>query len=157
VSNLLPQRKHLLTITRSADWHADQPDWDWSITCSTPDRCNGWWECRETHEVGGLSAADGPFDCELDAPWSELDEFDFHGVPHVWRYGYGWTVRYPGCVVQTADVSDEVWNIATSKGPGVYVVDDDWDDTTCYLTLVAPTTHPTDQGQRQDAGAEGEL
>lgn len=130
-----PLRGHLLTITKSDDWHEDEPCWDWSLTCQAPNLCGGWWECSETHEVDGLSASDGPYACETSAPWCDEDEFEFHGVTHTWRYGWGWTVPYEGCVVQTADIGDGVDDIAREHGEGTYEVDDDWDETSCYIAF----------------------
>jgi hypothetical protein len=149
-----PERGHLLTITKSSDWHEDEPYWDWSVTCVAPDRCGGWQECGKKHEVDGTSATDGPYDGDCPGghgvstdraghlPWCDEDEFEFHGVWHTWRYGNGWTVPYPGCVVQTADIGEYADDIAREHGEGTYVVDDEWDDTSCYLTFVTRVTSP---------------
>lgn len=134
-------RGHRLTITKSPDWEPDEPYWDWSIECATPDLCGGWWECRESHEVIGLPQNDGPWNSSEDAPWFEEEEFTFHGVEHTWRWGHGWTVPYPGCVVQTADIGDDVHEIASVHGEGVYLVEDDWDDTYCHLEVVVPKSN----------------
>lgn len=154
------EREHLLTITKATDWEPDEPSWDWSITCTTPDRCDGWWECPEAHVVDGIDAADGPYENDCPGwhgpyalneaentaraaaggphwPWCDDDEHMFHGVAHTWRYGFGWTVPFPGCVVQASDtVGDYALDIAADHGEGVYVVEDDWDDTYCTLVLV---------------------
>lgn len=150
------KRGHLLTVTKHADWHEDEPYWDGSITCQAPSLCNGWWECGEPHEVDGVSAADGPYDSECPGehgvstdraghlPWCDEDEFEFHGVLHTWRYGNGWTVPYDGCVVQTADIAEYVDDIAREHGEGTFVVDDEWDDTSVYLHFVTRHLPPSE-------------
>lgn len=132
------ERGHVLVITKSDDWHEDQPDFDSAIECQSVEKCGGWWECMDPHEVDGDSAADGPWECDLNAPWNERDEFTFHGFEHTWRYGFGWTVPYEGCIVAQADsVSDYAHDIGHEHGPGRYLVDDDWDDTDCTLIYVS--------------------
>lgn len=134
-------RGHLLHIAPSADWHPDQHAWDIEVTCLNPLRCDGWWECLEDHEQDGISAADGPWESDEDAPWLEEEEWDFHGVTHTWRYGHGWTVPYPGCVVAVNDdVRDQGWWIAEEHGAGVYAVEDDWDDEFVALHYLRPAT-----------------
>ena len=153
--NDAPIRGHHLTIVKGDDWFEDQPDWDGSITCLAPAKCGGWWECGETHGVNGTSAGDGPYgaDCpgcivplgadEAHLPWCDEDEFEFHGVLHTWRYGYGWTVPYDGCVVQAADdVCDAVYDIGQEHGEGTYFVDDEWDDTSCSLVFASRVIPP---------------
>lgn len=105
-----------------------------AITCSDPESCPGWIECREPHEVEGRSAEGGPWTAEEGDPWAEQDEYEFHGVAHEWRSGYGWTVAYPGCPVAAGDweVPDEIDTTVDGK----YPVDADWDDDTCYLTVL---------------------
>lgn len=73
----------------------------------------------ETHEVDGRPAGRG--------------EYEFHGVLHEWRAGYGWTVPYPGCVVAGA-VEDLPDGIDTGVD-GTYPVEAEWDDEWCYLTV----------------------
>jgi hypothetical protein len=138
------ERGHIVTIRESEDHHPDDPDYRCEIECIAPEKCGGWWECMEAHEVDGVSAADGPYasvcpscggEGDEHVPWCDRDEFEFHGVEHTWRYGYGWTVPYEGCIVQANDSGwDDLYDIAREHGPGRYLVDDDWDDTTCYLT-----------------------
>lgn len=147
-----PKRGHLLTITKHEDWTEDEPYWDWSITCQSVDLCNGWLECRESHEIDGTSAEDGPYECDESAAWCDEDVFMFHGVEHNWRYGHGWTVPYEGCVVQSADsLSDDVHDIGLEYGEGTYAVEDDWDDEWCWLTVVTRVLPPgNDQGARDE-------
>jgi hypothetical protein len=131
------ERGHLLTIAKEADFDPEWPHFDWDITCVVPELCGGWQECQEPHAVDGESAADGPYDASEDDPWFDLEEFTFHGVEHTWRGDYGWTIPYEGCVVSANDyVADEVHDIGVEHGEGTYVVDDEWDDTSCTLIFV---------------------
>lgn len=147
---------HHLRVTKDADFDPDWPSWDYEVTCVEPDKCEGWWECQKEHrlegiEVADISAAAGPYenDCpgwhgphtdpehdkqmEIESPqhwpWCEEDEFEFHGELHTWRTGWGWTVKYPGCVVVSNDgVCDSAYDIGQTHGEGLYLVDDDWYD-----------------------------
>ncbi|SIH38516.1 Uncharacterised protein [Mycobacteroides abscessus subsp. abscessus] len=122
----------------------------YSIMCPGGNGCSGWLECREPHEVDGVSADCGPYRCacpagqrsqlggveEPLAPWHDCEDFTFHGVEHTWRAGHGWTVPYPGCIVNWCD-----YELPAGYGElplGEHEVDDDWDDTECYLTLAEP-------------------
>lgn len=113
-------------------------EYNYYIICPEGNGCDGWIECSKEHTVPGYDGAnDGPYESEEDAPWDGHDEFEFHGEWHEWKWGYGWTVEYPGCVVQgqyDLDPPDELY----SMPPGRYIVEDDWDDTTCYLQYVGP-------------------
>lgn len=132
------QRGHHLIVTKEADFDPEDPYYDTQILCLAPEKCGGWWECREPHEVDGRSAEAGPWNSEDCDPWVEEEEFTFHGVEHTWRWGYGWTVPYPGCVVAVNDSAVEgADELAQQHGEGRYLVDDDWDETTCYLTYVS--------------------
>jgi hypothetical protein len=130
--------EHLLTIEVDTAYAERFPDFEpvnrWSIACINPDQCNGWIECDKPHEVDGVNASDGPYDSDDDAPWSGYDEFEFHDEEHSWRDGYGWTVPYKGCVVQGqyVDLPDEL----DLSRLGEWIVEDDWDDTECTLTVV---------------------
>ena len=119
------------------------------IECTVPGGCGGWEECREPHEVDGVSAADGPYDtvcscadaeataCSI--PWCGHDEFEFHGVLHEWRSGYGWTVDFDGCVLAAYPDFELPDGIDTTRD-GKWRVEDDWDDTDCYLNLIGEET-----------------
>lgn len=128
--------EHILHVAADGD--------GFTIECVAPDTCNGWIECTEAHAADGIDATDGPYNCDESAPWCDEDEWEFHGKVHAWRYGYGWTLPYPGCVVagSGAEPPDDVWE-TTDDGehrlkPGRWLVDDDWDDTDCHLALVGP-------------------
>jgi len=136
--------EHLLTVevdAAYAELHPRAyPELTWSITCINPDSCNGWSECDKDHEVDGASAANGPHDAEDDQPWAGYDEFDFHGELHKWVSYHGWTVPFKGCVVQGTDVDlpDELHPLR----PGKWIVEDDWDDDICELTVVRKVEEP---------------
>ncbi|MFG3340561.1 hypothetical protein [Glycomyces sp. NPDC048151] len=129
---------HLLTVEVDTEYAERFPDAEaqhrWGITCLYPDQCKGWQECNKTHEANGVSAANGPYDAEEGAPWDGLDEFEFHGQEHKWVDYHGWTVPYVGCVVQGNDV--EVPDELRPLRPGKWIVEDDWDDDLCTLTVV---------------------
>lgn len=120
----------------------------YSIQCPDPKHCVGWMECNRRHICKhGHSAGDGFDENSEDGPcpghddddlpncFSGDEEFQFHGEWHTYRYGWGWTVRWPGCVVADAD-----WDYGDVDGDrlprGEYEVNDDWDDTSCSLELV---------------------
>lgn len=158
---------HLLVITHDerlpGPVHPDQhvfpehPDArDYRIACADPEHCIGWSECPEPHEVDGQSAACGPYNCDCPdgqpscfgdepgegdrtaPPWFDLEEFDFHGVTHTWRHGWGWTVPYPGCIV--AGVDAELPDKIDQTPIGVWEISEDWaDESDCYLSF---TTWP---------------
>lgn len=129
MSEAAGKRGHILVVTKSDDWHPDQHVYDFAVECVEPDLCDGWWECHEKHEVDGLSAEGGPWDCDVSDPWCDEEVFTFHGVEHTWRGALGWTVPFPGCVVAAQDcLSDEAWPIARECGEGRYPVEDEWGD-----------------------------
>ena len=130
--------RHILVKEIDTDYAERLPDFPpqyrYLIECPEGNRCEGWAEYREAHEVDGVSANDGPDDCEPEALWAAEEEFDFHGATHTWKYGWGWTVAYPGCVVQGSDFDppDELYALPVGR----YVVEDDWDDRCCYLQYI---------------------
>lgn len=116
-----PERGHVLTITRSADWDHEDPAYDFAITCVEPKLCNGYWECSGDHS--GFDPNDET------SPAYDEEEFQIHGEWHTYRYSIGWTVAYPGCVVATCDsLGDSAHWIADEHGPGHFIVDDEWGD-----------------------------
>jgi hypothetical protein len=136
---------HILEVT---------PDGEgFSVECLVGNGCSGWLECGEPHTVGNADASDGPFDCDEDAPWYDEDEWEFHGIIHTWHYGFGWTVPYPGCVVagSAVDPPDDLWQTVGGEhrlNPGRWLVDDDWDESECYLSLLGPA-EPSERGEQQ--------
>ena len=131
------ERGHILVIEPDAAYAARFPDapveYRWSIECQNPARCGGWQECHESHQIDGEPVNDGPWESEESAPWFEEDYYTFHGVEHEWRYGYGWTVPFDGCVVaENAGYTDCP---VEPMRPGRWLVDDEWDDT--YMSLNA--------------------
>lgn len=146
--------RHILVVTRdpSLDDAGDHEkcvypehpdDRDYSIECLPGNGCRGWESCPHPHEVNGRSAADGPIldDAVLGAdgraPWHGKQDYEFHGQMHTWRDGYGWTVEYTACIVNynsSYDLPPEAEDLPIGR----YEVDDDWDDTCCYLYLIGP-------------------
>jgi hypothetical protein len=135
------------------------------IVCQLGDKCEGWIECREPHEVDGKSAECGPYECDCPdgqasclgdepdegarprSPWYDEEEFEFHGVMHTWRYGHGWTVPFSGgCIVKFGDY--ELPDGYDKLPIGKYEVDTDWDDTNRYLKLVTEPAQIVDVGVR---------
>lgn len=109
-----------------------------TIECADPAHCAGWIECTGDHT--GYDPED-----EESPAFDEWEDVEIHGVFHDWRRGYGWTVPYPGCVVaaEAVEAPDELWERVDGDyllKPGRWVVDDDWDDTSCYLTVRGGTS-----------------
>ena len=135
--------KNYLTISRDYDYLSrvaklrpttsqDIEDcWRADIKCSVEGGCGGWQECREDHT--GFDPND-----EDSVAYDEFEDVMIHGVSHVWRWGYDWTVPYEGCILEHGDfeVPDEI----DKRRDGVYEVDDDWDDTDVWLTYVGEVT-----------------
>ena len=129
---------------------------DYRIVCLDPEQCIGWSECNELHEVDGQPAACGPYSCDCPddqpgclgdepgegdrprPPWFDAEEFDFHGITHTWRSGWGWTVPYPRCIVAGTDAE---WPDQIEQTPiGAWEIDEEWvDESDCYLSF---TTWP---------------
>lgn len=134
---------HVLVITPDTEYAKRFPDADpevqWRVECSDPAACSGWRECGEPHEVGGVSAADGPWDPPSDdVPWVDEDEFEFHGEDHTWRGGWGWTVEYAGCPVDAFGDIELPDDLPQPITPGRYTIDVEWDDTYCTVWYVGP-------------------
>lgn len=100
--------------------------WCCYIECSDPTTCSGWVECREDH--AGYDNEDA----------RDEGEAEIHGVTHTYHGAYGWTVEYPGCVVKFA-CEDTPEGVALD-GPHRYLLDVDWDEDECYLTVVREET-----------------
>lgn len=133
---------HVLVIEPDTKYAKQFPDADpevlWRVECSDSAKCNAWEECNTPHEVEGLSAADGPYECPEEMPWFDEPEFEFHGELHTWRQGWGWTVEFAGCSVgefRDAELPDD---LPQPVAPGRYTIDVDWDDDYCTLRYVGP-------------------
>lgn len=119
---------HVIVVT------VDDPD-SYTIECPGKPACSGWIECDGDHE--GYDPEE-----EASPAYDEWDDVEIHGVLHDYKWGHGWTVPHPGCVVADA------WNVEPPGGlwdretdaykPGRWLVDDDWDDTDVQLILVGP-------------------
>lgn len=131
--------RHWVLVTRDEDYIArfgddpDDPATKWTIECSDPSACEGWEECPGEH--GGFDPND-----EDSPAFDEYEDVEIHGVPHEWRWGYGWTVPYAGCPVMGGSADDAPAEVAAAQGVGRWEVDADWDDTDCYLILVPQST-----------------
>jgi len=125
-------RLHAVVVREGADHHEDQHHWQGDVYCLTPERCNGFEECAGDHTGMDPDDEDSP-------AYDRGDEFEMHGVAHEWHYGYGWTVPYNGCVVQAGwndSLPDEIHELGEAHGPGLHLVDDDWDEGMVTLTRV---------------------
>lgn len=140
--------RHVLVVAVDTAYTERFPDLPpvhtWRLECPDGNGCSGFVECDEPHGADGMDAVDGPWDAVEDAPWDGCDEYDFHGQTHTWYDGHGWTVPYPGCVVQGAgcDAPDALGEPDPAGGRrlplGRWAVEDEWDDTECILLLVGP-------------------
>lgn len=145
-------------LARLAEYRApDEQDrrdaYQATIQCTVEGGCGGWQACDALHEANGLSAEGGPYEtvCSCaetesttcSTPWCGHDEFEFHGVEHTWRWSWGWTVPYEGCPVAASDA--ELPDGIDTERDGRWLVDDDWDDTSCYLVLVREIGDDDDQ------------
>lgn len=125
---------HYVTVTVDPGGVPDGPfAWDYlvidSIECSVPGGCGEWQVCDHPED---------PYD-EGD-PTFDVEEWEFHGVLHEWN-GMTWVAPFRGCAVaEWGDDTSTLWD--DIDGPGRYEVDDDWDDTECYLTVVRKVEEP---------------
>ena len=101
--------------------------WACYIVCSDPEACPGWQECDKSHEGYDPEDEDSP-------AYGQFEDVLIHGKYHDWRMSY-WTVEYAGCPVQGNPFQETPDGIPLDRH-GTYLVDDDWDDENCYLTLV---------------------
>jgi hypothetical protein len=125
---------HILTKT------ADDSGFAYALECPGRPDCEGWQECQEKHVVDGRDASEGPYDCDDDAPWFGQDEFEFHGVRHMWGFwGDYWMSSFVGCVVRAHSyLRDEAAEVLDGKPAGRYLVRDHWDEDEMTLEFVGP-------------------
>lgn len=121
-------------------------DRDWHILCSDPTRCIHYEACESFAHIcpHGSNAINGPEEpsednvvCPDHSPtcYQDEDVFDFHGVEHTWRYGWGWTIDLPSCAV--AALISEAPEGVDQLPVGTYDANVDWpDDETCYVDVV---------------------
>lgn len=136
--------RHWLIVGRDEPYiekHGDDPDdpaRTYAIECSDSKRCPGFIECLEDHT--GAPDYDDTGD----------DEAVIHGVDHTYHYGYGWTVPYPGCVVQgVAFWGDDHLHIAKERGLGRHELETEWDDEYCTLNAIDTVPTPTTGAQAE--------
>lgn len=122
----------------------------WRIRCDDPAHCDGYIECHRQHicphghdACNGFdeNSEDGPCpghaDDDLPNCFSGDEEFTFHGQAHTYRWGWGWTVPFIGCVV-AENWDGELDRSIYTLPIGEYPVDEDWyDDSGVTLTLTA--------------------
>lgn len=123
--------EHWHIVTK--DIHLECPgEFTYTWECPGPPHCTGFSECHEPHIENGINAdhitphdvLDGDDDVTV-PPWDGIEEWTFHGVPHTYHDGYGWTVPYDGCVVEFADL--EVEDALLNEPPGRYAIDVSWE------------------------------
>lgn len=144
-------RGHVLVIEPDAAYAERFPDapieYRWFIECANTDICGGYEECIQEHEVDGVSAVDGPWECPDDVAWCEEDYFTFHGVEHQWHYGWNWTVPFKGCVVKENADDCPIFPMR----PGRWTVEDEWENDGEFMTLNVLAEQHISPGQRADS------
>lgn len=151
----------------------DVEDREYELRCVDPSSCNGWTECPElVHRCEhGCNAADGPDENDPDGGecpgfkkklpdlaiigypaeytyncWAGEEDFEFHGVMHTYQHGHGWVVPYPGCVVDA--IAEMPPDDAHLYPIGEHEIEDEWDDTWCYLNFAHdPGEEPNTAGE----------
>jgi hypothetical protein len=125
----------------------------WHIRCDDPAHCTGYSECIRMHickhghdAVHGFDedSDDGPCpghdDPEKPNCFAGEEEYQFHGEWHTYRWGWGWTVPFIGCIVSEnwdGDLLDVAGGVSALP-LGEHPVDEEWyDDTGVSLTLDA--------------------
>lgn len=105
-----------------------------TVECSDPAACPGWVECDGDH--AGFDPDD-----ETSPAYDEHEDVMIHGVLHGWQWGYGWTVDYSGCpVLGFADEQD--FDGLDRTRPGRWLLDVDWEDDHCWMTVVREVEAP---------------
>lgn len=116
---------------------------NYAIECPGRPDCDSRIECRETHEVDGRDADEGPYDCEDDDPWSGAEDWEFHGVAHVWMEDLGWTAPAEDCGAATHPwLSDAAAELLWDLPPGRYPVRVSWAEDIFDLDLVDAEVRP---------------
>lgn len=120
--------RHIVT----KDIHLECPgEFTYTWECPGPKHCTGFSECSLPHIHEGTNADEvTPFDGGDDKnppPWDGLDEWTFHGVPHTYHDGYGWTVPVDGCVLRYYHDWLEVDDALLNDPPGRYAIDIAWE------------------------------
>ena len=73
-------------------------------------------------------------DDETSPAFDEFEGVMIHGESHDWTWGHNWTVPCEGCPVVNGDYDTP--DGVELDGPHRYLLDTDWDDTDCYLSVV---------------------
>ena len=102
----------------------------WRIECSDPASCPGWVECAEDHDGYDPEDEDSP-------AFDEYEGVMIHCVPHDW-HGSFWTVEYAECPVAASWADLELPDDIDTGTDGRHLVDVEWEETCCYLTLSDP-------------------
>lgn len=133
---------HILIIGLDADREAarrqgeavfpEHPDErSYTLMCPDGNGCKGFLRCGEPHWFGGVPV-EHDINQDSSAPRGyENEEREFHGVTHLWREGWGWTVPYEGCIVNYVN-----WEYPTGIAQypiGEYDVEDEWIDDSCWV------------------------
>lgn len=99
-----------------------------TVTCSNPSACEGWIKCSADHDGYDPDDPDSP-------AYDEWEGVMIHGKIHDWHSIYGWVTEHPGCPVIDHTPEQDFDGIDTSRD-GTYLLDIDWDDTACFMTVV---------------------
>lgn len=113
-----------------------------TITCTDPDACEGWIECRWDHDWYDPDESTSP-------AYGQYEDVMIHGEPHAWHNRYGWTVAHPRCPVEDKAPEQDFDGIDTDRD-GTYLLDIDWYDDTCIATVATrvsdnPNWEPEEQ------------
>jgi hypothetical protein len=136
----MSEQFHIVVKIKSPDHSEEEPDFDYQVICPNPGEKCGFSECMEEHTVDGKNVH--PYDHDEGDPWAGCEDWEFHGVPHTYQPGFGWTIPYTRCAVRDHDaLRDEANDLLWDKPEGSYPVIDNWDEYLMYLEL-APTEAP---------------
>jgi hypothetical protein len=132
---------HILVKELDAEYAAQFPNsaphYLHRIECPGRPHCDSRQECLEEHTVDGREADDGPYDCADTDPWCGQDEFEFHGVPHLWMDEYGWTTPFDSCGASTHPwMYDTASDLLRDQSPGRYPVRVHWGEDDFEMKLI---------------------